>query len=323
MRALAALTAAAALHLPPGYHAHVYASGLHHPTAMAFRPHGLLYVTQDDGSVVVVRPRSRSPRTVMRGLPVTLGLVWLGRSRLVVSAAGRLVLASVSRNGSVTGTRAIVSRLPYKLHQQDNVVYRRGWLYLGSGSTCNACVERDRRSAAVLAVRPNGSGLRVVARGLRNPYGLVVEPRTGRILVSVNGRDDVDRRGDPEPAEMVVELRHGRNYGWPACWPSARLLRLVGRCRGVTPPLAYLEPHSAPAGMAFWRGKLYVAEWGEYNGHRFGRRVVRVRLEGPQQQRVSVFASGFSHPLALAVEPGGRALLVSDWGRGVIYRITR
>jgi glucose/arabinose dehydrogenase len=38
------------------------------------------------------------------------------------------------------------------------------------------------------------------------------------------------------------------------------------------------------------------------------------------RSRVSVFASGFDHPLALAVDPTG-ALLVADWGRGVVYRI--
>jgi glucose/arabinose dehydrogenase len=74
--------------------------------------------------------------------------------------------------------------------------------------------------------------------------------------------------------------------------------------------------------MAFWNGDLYVAEWGQYLSHRFGRRVVRVRLTGPMRSRVSVFAGGFDHPLALAVDPGG-ALLVADWGRGVVYRISR
>ena len=121
---------------------------------------------------------------------------------------------------------------------------------------------------------------------------------------------------------MVVALRPGADYGWPACWPSARLLELVGVCRGITRPVAYLEPHSSADGMAFWRGTLYVAEWGQYDSHAFGRRVVRVRLIGPQRSRVSVFATGFDHPLALAVDRTN-ALLVADWGRGVIYRITR
>ena len=322
MRALAALAAAGALHLPPGYHAEVYARGLTHPTAMAFRPHGALYVTEDVGRVVAVLPRTRRPRVVARGFPVPLGLTWLDRRRVVVSAQGRLVRLDVAANGRVVRSRTLVSGLPFRLHQQDNVLYHNGRLIFGSGSTCNACRERDSRSAAVLSVRPDGSDLRVVARGTRNPYGLAREPRSGRIYVSVNGRDDLDGRGDPEPAEMVVALRAGRNYGWPACWPSARRLRLVGSCRGVTPPVAYLEPHSSADGMTFWRGTLYVAEWGQYDRHEFGRRVVRVGLRGPQRARVSTFASGFDHPLALAVDRTD-ALLVADWGRGIIYRITR
>jgi glucose/arabinose dehydrogenase len=182
-------------------------------------------------------------------------------------------------------------------------------------------VEHDARSAAVLSLKRNGSDIRVVARGLRNPYGLAIDGKHDRILVSVNGRDHIGNHADPEPAEMVVALGAGRNFGWPGCWPSARLLKLVGSCRGVTPPLAYLEPHSSADGMTFWRGALYVAEWGQYLRHRFGRRVVRVRLNGPMRTRVSVFASGFDHPLALAVDRQN-ALLVADWGRGIVYSIT-
>jgi glucose/arabinose dehydrogenase len=321
MRALAVLAAAASLHLPAGYHAQLYASGLTHPTAMAFRPGGALYVTQDVGRVVAVQRGTRRAHVVARGLPVPLGLTWLNRRQLVVSAQGRLVRLDVASGGGVTAAHTLVSGLPFGLHQQDNVLYDHGRLVFGSGSTCNACREKNARSAAVLSIRPDGSDLRVVSRGMRNPYGLVREPRTGRIYVSVNGRDDVDRPGDPEPAEMVVELRSGRNYGWPACWPSARLLRLVGACRGVAQPIAFLEPHSSADGMAFWHGTLYLAEWGQYDSHAFGRRVVRIRLTGPQRSRVSVFASGFDHPLALAVDRTN-ALLVADWGRGVIYRIT-
>jgi glucose/arabinose dehydrogenase len=322
MRTLAALTLASALHLPPGYHARVYATGLTHPTAMAFRPGGGLYVTEDIGNLVVIPRGSHRPRRIARNLRVPLGLVWLGRSRLVVSTQGSLRSLSIGRSDSVTRSRALVSHLPYRLHQQDNIVYFRRRLYFGSGSTCNACTEHDARSAAVLSVPPNGSGLRIVARGMRNPYGLVIDRRHSRLLVSVNGRDDIGTDADPEPAEMIVELREGRRYGWPACWPSARLLRLVGSCAGVTPPVAYLEPHSSADGMAFWHGTLYVAEWGQYDSHRFGRRIVRVRLTGSLRSRVSVFASGFDHPLALTVDPAG-ALLVADWGRGTIYRIVR
>jgi hypothetical protein len=36
---------------------------------------------------------------------------------------------------------------------------------------------------------------------------------------------------------------------------------------------------------------------------------------------VTSFASGFAHPLALLDDRTG-GLLVADWGRGILYRIT-
>ena len=46
---------------------------------------------------------------------------------------------------------------------------------------------------------------------------------------------------------------------------------------------------------------------------------VELRPDG-RARRTSVFADGFDHPLAVAVDPKG-GLLVADWGRGLIYRI--
>ena len=301
------------IRVPPGFRAEVYASGLRRPTAIAWSPRGQLFATQETGEVVRVRPR----RVVARGFRTPLGLAWKGRM-LSVSSAGTLWLIRRGRR------RAILSGLPYGRHQQDNVVVGRdGRLYLGSGSTCDACLERSRLSAAVLSVAADGTGLHVVAHGLRNPYGLAVDAATGRLYASVNARDDL---GPWEPAESIVEIRPGRNFGWPSCWPSWRRRRLAGRCRGVTEPVAYLEPHSAPAGLVVYRGRsfppayrgdLFVAEWGTYSGRVHGRRVVRV---DPASGRVFRFATGFDHPVAVAVDLSG-ALLVADHGRGVVYRI--
>ena len=298
--------------VPAGFRVGVYASGLVRPTALAFGPGGL-YATQEGGDVVAVPRGSSRPRVVAGGFRTPLGLVWRGRT-LFVSAQGALFRAEL-RGGGLVGRRAIVAGLPFGRHQQDNVVLGRdGRLYLGSGSTCDLCRERDRRSATILTVRPDGGDLRVWARGLRNPFGLAVEPRTGRLFVSVNNQDKL---GASEPAETVVVARRGADFGWPRCWPSWRARRLVGACRGVAKPLAYLEPHSSANGLAFWRGGLYVAEWGQYLSERWGRKVVRV---DPRTGRAEAFADGFDHPLALAVDRSG-ALLVADWGRGVIYRI--
>jgi glucose/arabinose dehydrogenase len=100
--------------------------------------------------------------------------------------------------------------LPFGEHQQDNVVVGPdGRLYVGSGSTCNACAEADPRSAAILSVEPDGSDLRVVAHGVRNPYGLAFQPGTGVLYASVNGVDYLDKPGDPEPADTLVRVQDG------------------------------------------------------------------------------------------------------------------
>ena len=138
---------------------------------------------------------------------------------------------------------------------------------------------------------------------------------------SVNGQDKLGTKQRPEPAEGVVLVRDGAFYGWPRCWPSYTKKRLAGRCRGVTAPVAYLEPHSSADGIAFWRGDLFVALWGQYLSNRHGRKLVRVELKADgSAKRTTTFARGFDHPLALVVDPRG-GLLVADWGRGVIYRI--
>jgi glucose/arabinose dehydrogenase len=283
------------IRVPDGFRAEIYATGLERPTAMAYGPDGRLYVAEETGDVVAVR------------LP--------------------------GGGGRAPPRRVVVEGLPFGRHQQDNVVVGSdGRLYFGSGSTCDACREKDARSAAVLSVLPSGRSLRIVARGLRNPFGLAFQPGTGRLFATVNGQDNLPDPSAPEPAEMLVQIHRGAHYGWPRCWPSWSRKRMVGDCQGVTRPVAYLETHSSADGLTFYRGStfpdryrsgVFVALWGQYASREHGRRVdfVSLRADGTSPRRgVTPFAQGFDHPLALAVDPAG-ALLVSDWGRGLIYRI--
>jgi glucose/arabinose dehydrogenase len=308
--------AAGAVRVPASFRVEVYARGLERPTALAWGPGGSLYATEEGGAVVRVKPR----KVIARGFATPLGLAWGDGGALFVSARGTLWrVAGGSR-------RALVRNLPYGRHQQDNVVLHTGRLYFGSGSTCDVCREKSRYSATVLSVRPRGGDLRIVSSGLRNPFGLAVDPDTGRLYASVNERDEL---GPGEPAETVVEIRPGRRFGWPSCRPSYARKRLVGSCRGVTPPLAYLEPHSSADGLTVYRGdsfptryrgNLFVTEWGEYLARRHGRKLTRVVLHAGRPADVSTFATGFDHPIAVTVDPEG-AVLVADYGRGVIYRI--
>jgi glucose/arabinose dehydrogenase len=323
------LAPADGVRVPPGFRAQVYATGLEHPTAMAFGPGGL-YVTQDVGTLVRVQPGDDAPEAVAGGFEVPLGLAIDGRDAWVADM-GELESIRLTRRGEVARRVPIVTGLPFGRHQQDGVALGAdGRIYFGSGSTCDACVEEDPRSATILSVERDASDLQIFATGLRNPYGLAFQPGTGRLFASVNGRDDLPDENAPEPAEMIVIARKGHDYGWPDCWPSIRLKRLQGDCEGVTPPVAYLEEHSSADGIAFYtgetfpdeyRGNLFVALWGQYDSEDHGRRVMRLVLDANgRARRTEPFVEGLPHPLALAVDERG-ALLVADWERGTIYRI--
>jgi glucose/arabinose dehydrogenase len=314
VRDLAALRPAPALKPCCGLVAEVYATGLKRPTALAFGPDALLYATQETGEVVAVGHGSSKPRVLARDFETPLGLTWVG-SDLYVSAQG-YVTRLVVRGRNVLSRRKIVTRLPFDRHQQDTIARGPdGRLYLGSGSTCDVCKEKDARSGAILSFRQDGSDLKIVARGLRNPFGLVFDGPT--LYVSDNARDDL---GNEEPAETIVRFRPGGDYGWPRCWASWKLRKLRGSCTGVSVPVAYLEPHSSANTLALWGDRLIVAEWGQYLSERWGRKLVQVNV---RSGRSSTFVDGFEHPLGLAVEPRAGALLAGDWGRGVIYRLRK
>jgi glucose/arabinose dehydrogenase len=162
------LRPAPALKVCCGLVAELYATGLERPTALAFGPDGLLYATQETGEVVAVGRGSARPRVLARGFATPLGLTWVG-STLYVSAQG-YVSRLVVRGTRVVSRRKIVTGLPFDRHQQDTIALGPdGRFYLGSGTTCDVCREKDRRSGAILSFRPDGRDLRVVASGLRNP----------------------------------------------------------------------------------------------------------------------------------------------------------
>lgn len=134
----AAPAAPAAIEVPAGFTVSTFARALDRPTALAWGPDGRLYVSQEGGTVVSFAPGGGPPRPFLRGLAVPLGLVWVGDD-LYVSERGRVEAVTLT-DGRATRRRSILRGLPNGLHQQDALVLGAdGRLYLGSGSTCNAC----------------------------------------------------------------------------------------------------------------------------------------------------------------------------------------
>jgi len=323
------LPAAGGIRLPAGFSAYTYTRGVGTATAMAFGPDGRLYVATQGGSVLVVPAPGAAPQTLVSRLPIALGLAWRGND-LFLSVRGSI--RQYTLNGSsLSGGGVVVGGLPTNRHQNDWILLMpNGDFLLGVGSTCDVCVEFNPKSAAVLRYHGDWSYAGVVVRGARNPYGLALRPSTGDAYVTINGQDNLGT----QPADHLLRVADGEDAGWPRCWPAYPDGSLHGTCGGVAAPVAVFTPHTSADGIVFYDGgefgaeyaeNAFVTEWGTNGGGPSGRRVERVVLSGSganERGQVSDFATGFSHPLAIAQSPDG-GLLVGDYGTGQITEIFR
>jgi len=203
------------------------------------------------------------------------------------------------------------------------------------------------------------------ATGIRNAEGFAFDA-AGRLFVTQHGRDQLHSNWPdlykPEqeatlPAEEVVLLKSGGDYGWPECYYDGAQKKLVlapeyggdggkavGVCAHKMAPAAAFPAHWAPNGMARYDGKtfparyragLFIAFHGSWNRAPYaqgGYNVVFQPLDGDRASAsCEIFADGFAGPVkspegavhrpsGLAVGPDG-ALYVADDIRGRIYRI--
>ena len=335
--------AAARVRVPDGVKLERYARGIPNPSNLAFDARGRLWATSAgvqaagaDGVWLVPR-RGARPRQVVGALFSALGLTW-HRGELYVSHivphatfaprhTGRVVAYSRFDGRRFRRSRVVVDGLPAGRHRPDSIVAGPGGrLYLGIGSESDNRRSSSPLAGAVVSFRPRGGGLRIEARGLRNPYGLAVAPDRKRLIVSEHGRDDLGLRAPPEEVNVVDPAGRPRWYGFPECWGQGG-----APCRGAVAPIARLAPHSAPGAVVVarrfgrWGPSAFVTRFGStFRENPTGGDVVRVSLArlGRGRAPVQRFATGFGpqEPLGAALGPGG-ALYVSLWRSGRVVRL--
>ena len=335
--------------LPRGFRIETFASGLGPARFMALSPQGDLLVSiTRQGKVLALPDRDGDGRadrisTVLEGLDLPHGLA-LHQGFLYVAETGRVIRYRYDPDQAKAEgpPQAIVPAVPKgRGHFTRTIVFGPdGKLYLSVGSSCNVCVEKDPRRAAIVRYNADGSGEELFATGLRNAVGILWHPGTRQLWATNNGRDWL---GDDLPPEYITIVKEGAFYGWPHCYARQGKVVLdpefgqADRCRQMTLPTVEIQAHSAPLGLALYagrqfpeeyRGNLFVALHGSWNRSvPTGYKVIRIKLNGDQVQKVEDFATGWlegtrawGRPVDLLVAPDG-SLFLSDDRQGVIYRI--
>jgi glucose/arabinose dehydrogenase/mono/diheme cytochrome c family protein len=264
------------------------------------------------------------------------------------------------------------------------IIDEQGKLYVDLGSATNACQERNRAAysrgidpcteletrAGTWVYDANATGQKFspagrFVTGLRNGEGFAFDSG-GRFFATQHGRDQLNQnwpklfsteRSANEPAEELVQLEKGADYGWPYCYYDDTLNKLVlapeyggdgkkvGLCAEKRPPIAAFPGHWAPNDLAIYRasqfpepyrGGAFIAFHGSWNRAPLpqgGFNVVFQPLaDGKPSGKFVVFADGFAgaikepgqaahRPSGLAIGPDG-ALYISDDQGGRIWRVT-
>ena len=333
------------IRLPPGFKIDVYAGDVPGARSMTFGPDGILFVgSREEGKVYAIT--SKDGKKADQVITIASGL---HEPNGVAFRNGSLYVAEVSRILRYDNIVADLRSPPKPIVVTDALPNDEwhGWkfikfgpdgkLYIPVGAPCNVCVPTDPH-ATIMRMDPDGSGLEIYARGIRNSVGFDWDDN-GSLWFTDNGRDYLGE--DIPPDELNYAPVPGMNFGFPYRYgdnvPDPEYGSL-NDSTAFTPPAMDLGPHVASLGMRFYRGtmfpanyqgQIFIAEHGSWNRQApIGYRVALVRLENGRPVSYDVFADGWlqngtarGRPVDVEVAPDG-ALLVSDDLAGAIYRIS-
>lgn len=218
-------------------------------------------------------------------------------------------------------------------------------LYVGIGSNSNVgergmAVEEER--AVVWAIDRQTGARRTVARGIRNPTALAIEPTTSALWSVVNERDEIGPQLVPD---YLTSVREGAFYGWPySYWgknidPRVRPRNPDMVATAIAPDYA-LGSHVAALGLSFATGGgfggafsqgAFVGQHGSWNRKDLsGYKVVWVPFANGRPSGEPVdFATGFltddgrarGRPVGVTFDAQRRILLVADDLSNTVWRI--
>jgi glucose/arabinose dehydrogenase len=214
-----------------------------------------------------------------------------------------------------------------------------GKLYVPVGAPCNIC-DPSERYAQIFRINLDGSGMEVIARGVRNTVGFDWHPKTKELWFTDNQRDWLSEDLPNDELNRIAQPGK-QHFGFPYCHQGDFADPEFGwgkNCKNYTRPAALLGPHAAPLGMRFYTGKMFPAKYqgaifiarhGPWNRTlKYAADVVVAFPDGKGNAKIEPFLTGLvennsylGRPVDVMVMKDG-SLLVSDDHNGAIYRVT-
>jgi glucose/arabinose dehydrogenase len=340
------------LQVPAGFQVELWASGIPGARMMTRGDKGTVFVgTRVIGRVYAVMDRDgkRTSKVVAEKLTQPNGVLF-HNGALYVAAINRVLrydnieanLENIPQPVDMTAAFG----LPPEVHHN--------WKFLGLGpdkkiyipvgAPCNLCEVNPGIHGNIRRYNVDGSGMEIVARGVRNSVGFDFHPKTGELWFTDNGRDWGGEDGFEEELNRVPGSHVGAHFGFPYCHANGQPdpdIKVPNACSNVQLPVVTLGPHAAALGMRFYTGKMFpsdyadsifIARRGSWNrSEKNGYDVVTVKAtpDGKNPQ-VRPFMTGFldksknafwGRPVDIVQMPDG-SLLVSDEQNGAIYRVS-
>jgi glucose/arabinose dehydrogenase len=166
-----------------------------------------------------------------------------------------------------------------------------------------------------------GSRPEIYALGFRDPQGLAVHPKTGRIFTSEHG---------PRGGDEINEVEKGKNYGFPVIgygrdYNGKPINGDKTAQAGLEQPVYFWTPDIAPAGIAFYSGKMFPA----WDGNLFvsglaAKYLVRLVLNGSRvvaEERLLVDQN--ARIRGVSEGPDGALYVLTDGANGRILRLRK
>jgi glucose/arabinose dehydrogenase len=337
--------------VPAGFKADVYAHGMPGARTMLRGEKGTIFVgSRTIGRVYAITEKDgkRDSKIILQGLNSPNGLAMRDGSLYVFAINKVLRYDKIEDN---------LDKLPepVDLSAAFNLPgdTQHGWkfvafgpdgkLYVPVGANCNICEVNPATHAHIRRYNPDGTGMEIIARGVRNTVGFDWHPVTKELWFTDNGRDWAGEEGPEDEFNRLPKNMEGAFFGFPYCHANAIADPDIGKpksCEGVTLPAALMGPHAAALGMKFYTGSMFpekyknaafVARHGSWNrSKRFGYDVVVAIPQKNGKAKVEPFMTGLldqeknaflGRPTHVMQMPDG-ALLVSDELSGVLYRIS-